>query len=204
METQVCTDEALAAKEENEGGGKDVEKVTGQPASESQRDSSGMTLGDFINKALSLDAHRESAESERVRLLERLVHKIQPELTKEEMTNRVTALMEKFRHFDLSDLRELVGADPEDKVGSSVVAEETLGKEERGLLEQMDEGTFAELEDEVTAELREKLSELGFPTEGRVIVTVRPLNKRVHSVLMLEHWRGGDLSECAEKQNASE
>lgn len=139
-------------------------------------------LGDLFNKALGLQIRRPSAESERTRLLERLIHKVQPELTKAEMENRVAALKEKFKNFELADLRELVGggSEEEEEGSSSMVARGTLREEERTLLDQLDEESFAELQEEVTAELREKLSELGLPTEG----SLSEIRSAIHACIL--------------------
>ena len=164
-------DNSAKSYDGNEASNSARENDVGQTASDFDEDDLTKALRDLFNKALSLGPQRSSAESERIRLLERLIRKIQPELTKVQMENRVAALKEKFKHFELADLRELVGAGPEEEEEEEEKANEmasilTLGKEEKSLLDELDEDSFAELEDEVTAELREKLSELGLSTQG--------------------------------------
>jgi hypothetical protein len=123
------------------------------------------TLRDLFQAMHDFETRRTNPESERTRLLEKLIHKIQPELSEAEKVDRVSALKEKFKNFELADLRALVGEEAE--VGkSSVMSRDSLGKAERALLDQLDEESIAELQDEVTAEVKEKLSELGLPTEG--------------------------------------
>ena len=208
---------------------------------------------------------RQGQEVEKTQLLEKLLRKVQPELSAEQMRVRMKALKEKFKDFDLSDLRALVGPDIEGQglgnegsegqesalrkgqepvlregheptlregqepilresheptlreghepipreshepvlregqepvlregqepeldqesaldgqvQSQKVIAEENLNKEEQQLLNQLDldDESLADLENEITAELKERLSELGFPAQGMPIYVLNAI-----------------------------
>ncbi len=162
-----------------------------------------------MNTLLRMMNAQNHIEHKRTLLLKKLISKIQPELMPEEVESRVQSLREKFKFFNLEQLRELVGEPPEESsngsaedtereseiengeeneredkeeeegekgalteasIGKSLTKyiEEYLDKDEQALLDSLDldEEELAELEDEVTAELQQKLSELGFPADG--------------------------------------
>ena len=109
---------------------------------------------------------------ERRFLLDKIIHKIQPELNEAERKKQVDSLQDKFEYLSLDELQNLVDeieGVQEKGSGEVVEMEETLSNEEQELLDQleMDDESLAHLEEEVTAELKERLSELGLPADGR-------------------------------------
>lgn len=85
---------------------------------------------------MELGTNRNRKVSERTLLLERLIHKVQPDLSQQEVRERVEVLKDKFRSFDLEQLRQLVGADEEGmgaaKEGMGTAKEGTRAAKEGG------------------------------------------------------------------------
>ena len=141
---------------------------------------------------LNAERRLHQAKDERTLLLTKLISKVQPELPQKEVEARVEALKEKFKDFNIEQLRQLVGEVSEDSSDSSAAVdtvkesepvekspkkspdnfiEEEFDEDEQTLLDSLDlddEG-IAELENDINAELQEKLSEMGIQADGTII-----------------------------------
>lgn len=120
----------------------EVEALTGKEQSSGEDGGKKVSLSDSvgfdgaIREILQLfyqDQNRRKSKVERTQLLEKLLRKVQPELSAEQMRDRMKALKEKFKDFNLSDLRALVGGPDIEGQGSgnqgSESQESALGEE---------------------------------------------------------------------------
>ncbi len=99
------------------------------------------------------------SQDERTALLDSLVRIVQPELSGRERDVLVDVLRKKSRYLDLEELRKYIEEEfPESK--------DSFDEEEKTVFEDMDEESLTELGEEITAEVKEMLSNLGLPSEG--------------------------------------
>ena len=108
-------------------------KTSPMPPSESDQSDDGIiTLQEAMRsllEVLNAEARLDKSKDERAFLLKKLISKVQPELPDEEVDERVKTLQEKFKYFDIMQLRELVGELPKEENSNDGAIRAEMGKE---------------------------------------------------------------------------
>ena len=145
--------------------------------SESQDDLSTLNLAllKMLEHMLAPEKKVDKELAKRRQLLEKLIRKVQPEFSDVEVEEKAQEMLQKdnYKNFDLEFLRELIEGGKDDRSlteeGGGIVKEKEVGQSEDDedvwdQLSELDNEALAEVEAEVSAELRKKLAEMGLPT----------------------------------------